>query len=162
MADFEKALQRTLAYEGGYKLKFENDLTSYAGIYRIDSPHWEGWRYTNKGKDPPKNEVKDYYYMTVWCPLWCHRIEDNDIAWALFDFAVTTDTETSVKALQNAMDMKETGLMSYTTMEMLECFDEQDIKTNFAINRARHYLTINTSYQGLVTLVNRAIDGITT
>lgn len=160
MADFEKAFKKTLNFEGGYSLNLYNQITTYAGISRLVSPYWEGWRYTDRGETPPDSEVKDYFFLDVWCPMWCHAMHDENIAWALFDHAIICGVETAVKDLQECLKLKPTGTIGCTTYEMLDASDELEIQLKFAIKRVERYIGQSDSYDRLIGKIKRAISGI--
>lgn len=160
LANFEKAFEKTLGFEGGYSLNLHNQITTYAGISRLISPYWAGWKYTDKGEKPPDEEVKDYFFLDLWCPIWCRFIDDDDIAWALFDHAVVSGKEAAIKDLQEILGVKATGNMGCTTVEMINCIDELDTQLKYAIARIRRYLKEENTYDLLISKVNRAIAGI--
>ena len=52
---FEKALEKVLQLEGGLKLHKNptENFETYAVIYRKAHPNWEGWKYLDRGLEPP-------------------------------------------------------------------------------------------------------------
>lgn len=131
MADFEQALAKTLAYEGG----FVNDPDdpggmTYCGISQA-FPNWEGWKTIEEikksGRTPAleaqlRKDVARLYYTEFWQPLHGDEIASQEIAEYLFDFAVNSGIESAVKALQWALgfdDRDIDGILGKKTLATL-------------------------------------------
>lgn len=160
MADFEKALSKTMAFVGGYKLGFVDGVTYYAGISRFFFPGWVGWQYTDKGEAPPKAQVIAHYRFNVWRALWCNLMHSQRIAWSLFDFAVTAGNVAAVTALQKYLGLKPTGLMSCSTYEMLDCTDEQELLLALVLQRVECYAAYKTNSPAALHLIKRALAAL--
>jgi lysozyme family protein len=126
MAYFQPALDKTLAHEGG----FVNDPKdtggmTFCGISRKAWPDWDGWGIVDKtlslGISPllvgllmPR--VVDFYSVNFWIPLGAERIESQEVANWLFDFAVNSGTTDAVKALQKIVNVKVDGIIGKSTI----------------------------------------------
>lgn len=96
MADFQSAVQKTLAHEGGY-VNNPNDKggpTKY-GITQADLPG------VNIASITPAQAVA-YYQEHYWKPLYS-QINDQALAEKLFDMGVLFGVGTAVKLLQISM-----------------------------------------------------------
>lgn len=82
---FEKALRKILELEGGLKLHKNptEEYETYAGIYRKAHPEWEGWKYIDKGLEPPFELVKDFYYENYYKPF--EEVRDERVKSLLFE-----------------------------------------------------------------------------
>lgn len=139
MAIFQTAFRKTLAHEGGYFLKVVDGFTSYAGIKRLETPGWMGWNFTDREKKPPEEEVENYYYLDIWCSLWCHLIDDQKIAEQIFDFAVTTCKHTAIATSQQVVGAKIDGKMGPGTLESINLTDEDEFLCPYIMLRMQYY-----------------------
>jgi lysozyme family protein len=114
MAKFDEAVKPTLKTEAGYN-NSSKDLggETYAGISRVNNPHWPGWEYVDgatkaaglKHIDPTKEEcaqvdallrqvpvmaklIRDFYKAEYWDPLSLDAEPDQEMANMVFDTAV--------------------------------------------------------------------------
>lgn len=139
MPSFEAYFKKTLGYEGGYKLVVDNGDTSYAGIRRLLAPHWSGWIYTDLGQKPPKALIEEYYHVDIWLPLWCYLIENDDIGWQMFDFAVTSGLKSSVELAQSSVECNVTGKMNPDTICAINLRDPEEFLYKFCYGRMKRY-----------------------
>jgi len=113
MADFEKALKRTLDFEGGYS-NDPNDsgLETFCGISRKYWPDWSGWvaidgLKTHGAKilpgDPTlRPQVIEFYRDNFWLPIHGDEIESQEIADMVFDCSVNPNPKAAVTFAQTA------------------------------------------------------------
>jgi len=99
MADFKKALKRTLQFEGVFS-QDELDLggDTYCGISRIHWPNWAGWSgidehlkaggTLNVPLSELEESVAEFYRDRFWDPLKMPLGATDEWAWYLFDTAV--------------------------------------------------------------------------
>lgn len=158
MADYLKAFEKTLKYEGGYTFQFKQMAHSFAGISRLMKPGWVGWECADCGVSPTEDMVKEFLYFDVWCPLWCHMLRSQDVAWALFDFGLTSGTKKAVNAVQDALWLPQTGVMNCQTFEDIESENESALKLEIAVRRVREYSRTDYNYVDMIKMINRAID----
>jgi len=143
MANFEKALKKVLASEGGYS-NDPDDIgrETYCGISRRFWPKWGGWEIIDEYKHPdgrnnsiiPNNAkfIDDYlsnlvgafYLKYFWKPLKCYHIENQSVAESLFDHAVNAGKKPAVRLLQREINLyavkyeslEEDGIMGPKTL----------------------------------------------
>lgn len=158
MANFEKALAKTLAYEGGY-VNNPNDKggETFCGISRKYWPDWEGWEVIDSlfesGATPKEaghetlKMVQDFYRLNFWLPIHGDEIESQEIAEYLFDFAVNSGICDAAKALQHSINRvtplhtNPDGMVGPDTLECLESAENLDtILADMRANRLAHIL----------------------
>ncbi len=86
--NFERHFQKVIQLEGGFTLHKNPNETevTYAGIYRRVYPNWEGWKFIDRGETSPTELVRKFYYENFYRTL--EQIEDDDIRFSIFEFAV--------------------------------------------------------------------------
>lgn len=117
MADFEKAFDLVMKYEGGYSNDaYDVGGETYKGIARNYYPDWEGWEIIDKAKKDrafPHNlkhindldsKVKIFYKTLYWNAFCGDQIPNQTIANELFDCAVNLGSHRAVKYLQIALN----------------------------------------------------------
>lgn len=159
MAEFKKAYAKTMTFQPDKKLRFDNGNTSYAGIQLAKTPGWEGWKYTERGDKVPEEVVENYFYLDIWLPLWCHQIDCQEVAWAIFDYAVTSCNLEAIRLAQTISTDTVTGVMSPASIDLLNCSDEFEFCDRYALARIRKYLYEELSYDELVNRVKRSLAG---
>lgn len=150
MADFKKAFQRTMEYEGGYV----NDPDdpggeTYRGIARRRHPEWEGWEEIDRVKTAenfPRSlkdnreldrSVRRFYKERFWDQFWGDRMPDQGIADELFDASVNIGVKVSVTFLQKGLnalnynasrynEVREDGIFGEKTLKALTIYLEND------------------------------------
>jgi lysozyme family protein len=163
MANFELALAKTLAHEGGYSNDSDDPGgMTYCGISRRAWPKWEGWRYAdNRAASSPSVQatirdyeylqklVADFYCANFWLPIHGDEIESQEIAEYLFDFAVNSGVSDAVKALQQANNrwfpdspLKVDGIIGHDTITSLFVYNDSPhaFMDTFKTFRLAHYM----------------------
>lgn len=119
MADFNKAIKKVLASEGGYS-NDPDDIgrETYCGISRRFWPKWEGWKLIDawKKNKPIKMNTKfknyhlndlveAFYWDHFWRHLKCEQIQNQSVAETLFDHAVNCGKRPAVRLLQSRINL---------------------------------------------------------
>lgn len=121
MADFNKAIKKVLASEGGYS-NDPDDIgrESYCGISRKFWPNWNGWEHIdsfkrNQFKEGVQNNykfkslslsnlVQNFYLKYFWKPLKCEQILNQSLAESVFDYAVNVGKKPAARSLQELVN----------------------------------------------------------
>lgn len=132
MADFLTAYHKTGGFEGGWNhIKGDTGGETYCGIARNHWKNWKGWSIID-GKKPIKTGtifkipeldalVKSFYKANFWDVVGGDSIEDQSIANTLYDFGVNAGTGRSIKNLQSALGLSQTGKI---TNELIEAIND--------------------------------------
>jgi len=111
MADFDRALQYVLRWEGVYSLDPDDPGgETYCGISRKNWPDWIGWDKIDalkaKGILSTKiplpelaESVWDFYHTQFWACIDGDHIEDQEVAEYVFDTAVNLGVVKALKML---------------------------------------------------------------
>ena len=123
--DFNKALQHTLKFEGGYAHDPDDrGGETFRGISRRSWPDWPGWILIDRTKEAGllgakaidsrfaadekmKGLVADFYYRRFWRPV--EGVNPPRLRAKLFDTAVNVGLVRAVKFLQGAINDFETS-----------------------------------------------------
>lgn len=130
MADFIKAFSITEANEGGY-VDDPDDRggETFKGISRRFHPSWSGWqkidelKKTNPAMDDLKkalnsdktlqSDIQTFYKQQYWDPFWGDKIPNQDICDELFDTGVNMGVRTSVRYLQESLNLLNRNQKNY-------------------------------------------------
>lgn len=147
MAEFEKAIRKTLKWEGGYS-NVHNDRggESYAGISRKNWPNWAGWAIIDKAKPLKQGQfiknkrldglVEVFYYENFWKRTRGDQIQSQEIANFLFDWLVNSGYH-SVKALQRLVGVTDDGVMGPQTVAAVNSSDPMDLFSRYKAARLK-------------------------
>ncbi len=155
MADFAKAFALTMKAEGGY----DNDPQdpggeTYKGIARKMNSKWDGWitiDMMKKEKNFPANltnnvklqeNIKAFYEVNYWDKVQGDKINDQDIAESIFDFAVNAGPITSIKLAQITVNAEPDGVIGPMTLEKINADDRRSFLAIFALNKIARYVSI--------------------
>ncbi len=130
MAEFLEAHKKTAVNEGGYaNVKGDRGGETYKGIARNFHPKWEGWKIIDNLKPLRHNahinnsdlesQVKLFYKRKFWDAIGGDAIEDQEVAFRLYDFGVTSGQPRSIKQIQNVLGLPETGKITKTLIEAI-------------------------------------------
>lgn len=123
MADFHKALERTVANEGGYVLHtVDGDPggATFAGIARNYHPDWPGWGVVANGTDAAKRmAVAEFYKRGFWDVIRGDEIGMQTEAEAIFDFAVNAGVARAVKSAQVVLGVTVDGVVGPNTLHAI-------------------------------------------
>lgn len=123
MANFEIAYKKTAKNEGGYaNVSGDNGGETYKGIARKFHPSWAGWKIVDKNKPLKPNQkivsaeldklVFDFYRINFWNPIKGDEIEHQPTADTLYDFGVNANYPPSIKNMEKALGLAQTGKIS--------------------------------------------------
>ncbi len=87
--------------------------------------------------------VYQFYYNTFYRHL--EGIEDDDIRWVIFDFAVTAGMATAVKIAQAIVGVAADGLLGQKTISALNQTDPNLFVCLYLLARIKHYLDLANS-----------------
>ncbi len=133
MADFETAYGETEIHEGGYV----NDPVdpggeTHRGISRRFHPDWAGWDVIDRYKtDFPSTFAKlinddqrlvdwskDLYRRRYWTPILGDQLSDQQMANKVFDTAVNQGVATSIRYLQEGLNLLNRNQRDYADVEV--------------------------------------------
>lgn len=130
MASFEQAVAKTEIWEGGWSNNpLDKGGETYRGISRKNWPQWAGWRLVDQIRITLQYDVKDltpwldkntelqglvidFYHKNFWN---YDGINDQDVAWKVFDLGVNVGKVHAVKILQQAVGTNLDGVYGPNT-----------------------------------------------
>lgn len=131
MADFSTAVAKTELFEGGYSNNpKDSGGETYRGISRNNWPSWTGWSIVDQIKqDSPmlpldilldrnltlQGEVVDFYRKNFWQ---YDGLNDQDVAWKVFDLSVNVGKVHAIKILQQAVGTNQDGVYGPDTEKL--------------------------------------------
>ena len=171
MADFDRAFDKMIRNEGGYKLhtvQGDRGGMTYAGIARTYHPNWPGWRLidSNDLDNPDLTAlVRLFYQEQFWDKIKGGAIQSQAVAETLFDFAVNTGHRTAVKLAQIILDTTPDGIVGNNTLGKLNQVEEEDFKIRYTLAKVARYTEIvnrdRSQSKFLLGWINRALQGAT-
>lgn len=161
MAKFDSAFEQVLAHEGGYS----NDPDdpggeTYRGIARKMQPDWLGWQIIDLIKKQSgfpdslsalhdveidrqlQYEVKTFYYQNFWMKLSGDKLNSQQVAASIFDFAVNAGMVVSISLAQKVAGAKTDGVMGPKTLEAINQFNPDHFLAAFAVDKISRYVDI--------------------
>ena len=155
MAKFEHALQLLLQHEGGYVDDPDDPGgETYKGIARKKQPEWIGWTTIDRAKKLPgfpasledipnlQTEIFRFYKAIFWDKVGGDRIDDQDVARSIFDFAVNSGVSTSVGLAQKVVGAGCDGVIGPRTLLSINAFEPDHFMAAFALEKIRKYIAI--------------------
>ena len=141
MTNFDKAIERVLAHEGGYV----NDPMDRGG-----ETNWGVTRntatsagYTGKMRDMTRDQAKVIYRARYWA-----AIKGDDlpfaVAYQLLDAAVNHGTNQAVKFLQRAAGAQADGLIGAATIAAVKAKPVGQVVNNFLAHRTEFFCSLPT------------------
>jgi len=146
MADFEIAYGETELREGGYvNDPVDKGGETHRGVSRRFNPDWPGWKIVDQLKRDHPNDfkkhindseelarlAKELYRKRYWAPIRGDEIPDQHIANKVFDTGVNQGVGTSVKYLQDGLNLLNRNQKDYKDIKADGKFGE---KTLAALN----------------------------
>lgn len=139
MADLKIAEAKTLKWEGGY-CNVEGDAggETIFGMARKMHPDLKLWGYVDnykkalapfgkdrykdleslcKGNTQFKQEMNKFYRSQFWDKIMGDKIENQDVANALYDFAVNSGVSRAVKTIQKIVGVESDGAFGAKTLQ---------------------------------------------
>jgi lysozyme family protein len=165
MAAFDPILEKTILREGGFVLHQvpgDRGGETYAGIARRRHSDWSGWELIDEGRTGGiKKLVAAFYHQRFWRPIHGHAIDDQQIAAAVFDFAVNAGPTTAIRAAQRVAGVGVDGLMGPITLAALNASEPESFLVAYALARVRYYAGIcnmdRSQSKFLLGWINRAL-----
>ena len=158
MANFDKAIIKTLENEGGDFIT--NDSTDRGGLtkYGISQKSYPEVDIANL----TESNARDIYKRDYWDKVRGDDISSQSIADSIFDMAVNMGAHTSSKLCQRAIKgIDVDGQIGPVTISMLNILDERVFLYQFSNEVIKYYISIVThnSSQGkyLLGWMNRAL-----
>jgi lysozyme family protein len=155
MANFNKAYRKLEINEGGYANNLsDRGKETYKGVSRRYYPNWEGWLIVDSYKgyrDFPgildsepilQRQIEVFYYNEFWSKVNGTLIQNENIAFSIFDFAVNTGTNLAIKAMQRVLGLKEDGVIGVITLNAVNTVNEAEFMALYAITKCKHYISI--------------------
>lgn len=167
MVDFDKALLKTLRYEGKYvNDKDDPGGETYKGISRRYHPDWHGWHYIDKAKKNTRSrfpqsletirrlqtEVAQLYRQLYWNRFWGDKIPQQRLVEKLFDTSVNLGVKQAVMYLQEGLNLLNRNQKNYDDIVMDGLFGRQTLKVldiYLKQNSYTHLLKIMSILQGM-------------
>ncbi|WP_457745851.1 glycoside hydrolase family 108 protein [Sulfurimonas sp.] len=156
MADFNKAIEKTLVNEGGY-VNDPNDAggeTKY-GISKRAYPSVDIKNLTQDG-------AKEIYKRDYWDRLRADEIKSQKVAFELFDTAVNMGVRTASKLIQGCVGAHPDGVIGEKTLQLINSVDEELLLLRFKLAKIARYAYItrrrpaNKKY--LLGWINRTLE----
>jgi lysozyme family protein len=167
MTEFQKAYERTIENEGGYRLhsvKVDTGGMTYAGIARNSNPQWPGWKILDAGQTPPVSMVQDFYRVGYWQAVHGDEIDSQEVADSIYDFAVNAGVSVSRKLAQVAVQVTPDGVFGPMTITAINSQDPEKFMLRFAlakIDRYRDIVAHNPEQaKFLLGWINRTLKGV--
>ncbi len=160
MADFEKAVTKTLIREGGAKVvNVPNDpggLTKY-GISKRAYPNLDIANLTEE-------EAKAIYKRDYWDRIKGDLIEDQAVAENIFDTAVNMGVRTASRLVQLTVDVTPDGIIGKETLKAINKADAKSFLTEFTLAKIARYAHLCNKNKSLSKFllgwINRALGEI--
>ena len=156
MADFNKAIEKTLVNEGGY-VNDPSDRggeTNY-GISKRSYPNVDIQNLTVAG-------AKEIYKRDYWDRLRADEIDSQQVAFELFDTAVNMGVRTASKLIQSCVASHPDGVIGNMTLQNINTTDEELLLLRFKLSKVARYTYLakkrpaNRKY--LLGWINRALE----
>ena len=159
MADFNAAVTKTLAREGGGKItddpKDRGGVTKY-GITQRSYPMLNIRALTEE-------QARGIYKADYWDKLRGDEIADQIVAECLFDAAVNMGVKTAVRLAQYSLGIDTDGTVGTKSIAAINAEDAHAFLANFTLGKIARYVNICMKYRSqerfLLGWVRRALEG---
>ncbi len=140
--EFETHFQKVIQLEGGFRLiqNPNEKAKTYAGIYRISHPNWEGWEFIDRDESPPTEMVRKFYYENYYKRL--EEIKDPQVRFIIFEFAVNAGLKKAIKLAQAVVGTSPDGIIGPKTISALNSTLPLDFIKSYLLARIKHYLDL--------------------
>lgn len=170
MAEYAPAYEKTLRNEGGYVLHtVEGDRggMTYAGIARNYHPGWPGWTMLDAGHRDSSDLtvlVRSFYRSEFWDRINGDDIAHQDVAEAIYDFAVNAGVKTAAKLAQLVVGATPDGIIGPVTVERINTTNPETFILRYVLAKIARYRDICTKDPGqkrfLLGWLNRSLRGV--
>ncbi len=161
MADFNKAIVKTLVHEGG--AKFTDDPTDRGGAtkYGISQRAYPNVDIRNL----TEQQARDIYKRDYWDRIRADEITSQAIAENIFDTAVNMGVRTASRLAQVALDIEPAdGIIGSQSLKIINAADESSFIANYTIAKIARYTYIcnrnKSQKKYLLGWINRALGGV--
>ncbi|VAX03465.1 Lysozyme (N-acetylmuramidase) family [hydrothermal vent metagenome] len=161
MADFNKAIGKTLAHEGG--AKFTDDPTDRGGAtkYGISQRAYPNVDIRNL----TEQQARDIYKRDYWDRIRADEMTSQAIAENIFDTAVNMGVRTASRLAQVALDIEPAdGIIGSQSLKTINAADESSFIANYTIAKIARYTYIcnrnKSQKKYLLGWINRALGGV--
>lgn len=136
MADFDKAVKIILEHEGGLVSDPDDPggITKY-GITARDFPHLDI-------KNLTIEQAKAIYRDKYWNKVRGDRINNQDIANQVFDFAVNAGYSRATKTIQELLKIKVDGIFGEQTISNINSVYYELFLANYKLERIKFYIEL--------------------
>jgi len=155
MARFEQAFKITERNEGGYANNpADHGGETYAGIARNFWPNWSGWAIIDAAKRTTKTaplinqyaktngidaHVAKFYKQNFWDVNKLDLFNDQQLANNVYDFGVNSGTKKAAKVLQQALKIKDDGIIGNQTLAAVNAYNGKDLYNLYNGARTEFY-----------------------
>lgn len=144
MADFEIAYGETEIREGGYvNDPVDKGGETHRGVTRVYHPKWKGWKIIDQIKaDHPNDFIerinandelvklsKELYRKNYWAPIRGDELPNQHIANKVFDTGVNQGVATSVRFLQEGLNLLNRNQKNYADTKIDGRFGDSTMKS---------------------------------
>jgi len=161
MADFNKAIGKTLAHEGG--AKFTDDPSDRGGAtkYGISQRAYPNVDIRNL----TEQQARDIYKRDYWDRIRGDEITSQAIAENIFDTAVNMGVRTASRLAQVALEIEPAdGIIGSQSLKTINAADESLFIANYTIAKIARYAYIcnrnKSQKKYLLGWINRALGGV--
>ena len=161
MAKFDPAFLLILANEGGYGNDPDDQGgETYKGIARKMNPDWLGWHIVDLLKKQAgfpdslssehdleinrqlQYELKSFYYSNFWMKISGDKLENQELAESIFDFAVNEGVSVSISLAQAVVGAKADGVIGPKSIDAINRFNPEHFLAAFALTKIKRYVEI--------------------
>ena len=146
MANHRAAFEKMIDNEGGFKLhKVKGDTGgwTFAGIAENYWPDWKGWPLVKSGREEEATPlVEEFYKINFWDKISGDKIENQSIAYDIYDFSVNAYWKTAARLAQRVIGAIPDGKIGPKTLEKLNAISEEDFEAKFALAKITRYVGI--------------------
>ena len=127
---------------------------TYKGIARNKNLNWKGWKIIDAEKkkaDFPQSlnnstnlssEIEEFYKINYWDKIKGDQIEDESVAFSIFDFAVNAGVKTSIKLAQKVVKTKEDGVIGKISLKAINEMLPEEFLADFTLGKIVRYIRI--------------------
>lgn len=151
MAEFQKALEHTLIWEGGYQ-RSSRDSGNYNSRreligtnYGISAPVLEAYM----GRVPTVEDMRSLsmsvvneIYRQYWDEVRASDVEDQAVAGLLFDMAVNHGPRSASRLVQHLVGVKTDGIIGPVSIKAINESDPEDLLRRMVESRRSLYASI--------------------
>jgi len=174
MAQFQKALQKTLLFEGGWVSNPDDPGgETYRGISRKSYPEWVGWAMIDSQREALnfpgcldeieelQREIAAFYKKHYWEKIKGELIESQAVANYFFDCSVLFGVKRASRMIQMAMmaDQKEwDGIVGKKTLLAINKHQESDLICALILIRISRHAWVVSGNKKMKTFLNGWIN----